>query len=184
MPPWATPDAVAAVRELVRAASRTAEPLAERRGQHVELEGMRATSQLLRSLGQMTARSGLELAAPYYDDAVLAAGLSVRPQDRVTPWRYKPLIVEAMRGIVPDESLRRYTKDEGSHDVAAAWREHRGELLALMEGSRLAELGLIDADALRAVWSRPWPPSMSSKVFQTVACEEWLRSRARALVTS
>lgn len=79
MPPWATPDAVAAVRELVRAASRTAEPLAERRGQHVELEGMRATSRLLRSLGQMTARSGLELAAPYYDHAVLAAGALCAP---------------------------------------------------------------------------------------------------------
>lgn len=185
LPPWATADAVAAVRDVVRAAARSCAPLADCRGQHVELEAMRAISRVVRSLGQMTARAGLELAAPYYDDAVIAAGLAVRPEERVTPWRYKPLIVEAMRGIVPDESLGRHTKDEGSHDVSAGVREHRGELLAFIEDSRLARLGLIDADALRSACSRPMPAAMSSDaMFQTVACEMWLRSRDRAAVAS
>jgi asparagine synthase (glutamine-hydrolysing) len=80
LPPWATPDAVEAVRELIRAAARTAEPLAEGHGQHYELEGMRSTSRTVRQLGQMAARVGLTLAAPYYDDRVIEAGLAVRPQ--------------------------------------------------------------------------------------------------------
>jgi asparagine synthase (glutamine-hydrolysing) len=177
LPPWVTPDVVEAVRELIRATARTAEPLAKGRGQHVELEGMRSTSRMVRHLGQMAARVGLTLAAPYYDDRVIEAGLAVRPQERVTPWQYKPLIIEAMRGVVPEESLTRQTKDEGSHEVEAGLREHRAELLALCEDSRLARLGLINANALREVCSRPLPPSLQfDALYQTVACEVWLRT--------
>jgi asparagine synthase (glutamine-hydrolysing) len=185
MPRWATQDAVVAVRERIVAAARTAEPLAEQRGQHVELEGMRAVSRAVRHMAQMTARVGITLAAPYYDDRVLEAGLAVRPQDRITPWRYKPLIVEAMRGIVPEESLSRSTKDEGSYEVEAGLREHRDELLALCEESRLAQMGLIDADALREVCRRPLPPSMSfTALYQTLASEVWLRSREHVTISS
>lgn len=185
MPPWATPDAVAAVRELIRTAARRTEPLAQTRGQHVELEALRGTSHLVRQLGWLTARDGQTLAAPYYDDRVVEAGLAVRPQDRVTPWQYKPLIVEAMRGVVPAESLTRHTKDEGSYEVEAGLRENRAELLALCEDSRLARLGLIDADALREVCRRPLPPSLQfDALYQTVACEVWLRTLDNATVPS
>lgn len=177
LPPWATTDAVDAVRTLVRAAARDAEPLAERRGQHVELEAMRATSRMVRQLEQVAARLGLALAAPYYDDRVVEAGLSVRPHDRVTPWRYKPLIAEAMRGLAPADSFSRHTKDEGSHEVEAGLREHRAQLLSMCEDSRLARLGLVDAGVLREVYSRPVGGSLPFDAgFQTAACESWLRA--------
>lgn len=180
LPPWATPNAIEAVRELIRAAACTAEPLAQQRGQHVELEAMRSTSRMVRQLGQVASRLGFALAAPYYDDRVIEAGLAVRPQDRVTPWQYKPLISEAMRGIVPQESLTRQTKDEGSHEVEIGLQEHRGELLALCEDSRLARLGLIHADALHEVCSRPLPSSLQfNALYQTMACEVWLRTLER-----
>ncbi|MQY03227.1 lasso peptide isopeptide bond-forming cyclase [Actinomadura macrotermitis] len=183
LPPWVTPDTVRAVRELIRAAARTAEPLAGTRGQHVELEAMGGSARMVRQLGQMTAPLGLAVAAPYYDDRVVEAGLAVRPQDRITPWRYKPLIVEAMRGIVPGESLTRHTKDSGDHAVETGLREQRGELLALCEDSRLARMGLIDADALREVCSRPLPPDLQfDALFQTVACEVWLRAQEAAAI--
>lgn len=185
MPPWATPDAVEAVRELIRTAARTAEPLAPTRGQHVELEAMGGSSRMVRQLDQMAAPLGLSVAAPFYDDRVIEAGLGVRPEDRITPWRYKPLIAEAMRGIVPDQILTRHTKDGGEHEAEAGLREQRGELLALCEDSRLARLGLIDADALREVCSRPLPPSLPfDALYQTVACEVWLRARETATIPS
>jgi len=185
LPPWATPAAAQMVREQICAEAPTVEPLADRRGQHRELETMRFVSRLTRQLGQMAARIGITLAAPYYDDRVVEAGLAVRPQDRVTPWRYKPLIVEAMRGIVPDESLTRQTKANGDCNEELGLRRHRDQLLGLFEDSRLARLGLIDAAALRETLMGPLPPHLQfGALDQTVACETWLRSLERATVPS
>ena len=185
LPPWATPAAVQAVGDQIRAEAATAEPLANGRGQHRELEGMRFLSRITRQFDQMAARLGVTLAAPYYDDRVVEAGLAVRPEERITPWRYKPLILEAMRGIVPDESLTRQTKANGSGDSDPGLRRHRAELLALWEDSRLGRLGLIDAAALRELCAGPLPPEWEfGGLDQTVACELWLRSLERATVPS
>ena len=132
---------------------------------------------MTRQLGQAAGRLGVELAAPYYDDRVVEAGLAVRAADRVTPWAYKPLIVAAMRGIVPAGSLTRQTKANGSADVEPGLRRHRAELLALWEDSRLGALGLVDAAAVRAACRGPLPPELQFGVLdQLVACEVWLRS--------
>jgi asparagine synthase (glutamine-hydrolysing) len=185
LPPWTAPAAVEGVRELIRAEAPATEPLAGRRGQHRELETMRFVARFVRQLDQMAARMGIALAAPYHDDRVIEAGLAVRPQDRVTPWRYKPLIVEAMQGIVPDESLTRQTKANGTGDEDPGLRRHRADLLALWEDSRLGRLGLIDANAVREACTRPLPPYLQSGVlYQTVACELWLRSLEPATVAS
>jgi asparagine synthase (glutamine-hydrolysing) len=183
LPPWATPAAVAAVRELILAEAPATEPLAASRGQHRELEGMRFVSRITRQFEQMAAQMGVTLAAPYYDDRVIEAGLAVRPEERITPWRYKPLIIEAMGGIVPDQSLIRQTKANGSGDSDPGLRRYRGELLALWQDSRLARLGLIDAEALHATCTRPLPPELAlGGLDQTVACELWLRSLEHAIV--
>jgi asparagine synthase (glutamine-hydrolysing) len=183
LPPWATPEAVQAVRDLIRAEAPTTEPLAKERGQHREIETMRFVSRITRQLSQMAARMGVTLAAPYYDDRVIEAGMAVRPQERITPWRYKPLILEAMRGIVPDQSLTRQTKANGTGDEEPGLRQHRAELLALCEDSRLGRLGLIDADALHETCTRPLPPHLQLGVLhETVACEVWLRTLERAAV--
>ncbi|CAM5718928.1 hypothetical protein SCALM49S_07184 [Streptomyces californicus] len=70
---------------------------------------------------------GLPVAAPFYDDRVLEATLAVRLPDRISPWRYKPLLVEAMRGVVPDALLARTTKDRMSSDEHQGLREHGPE---------------------------------------------------------
>ena len=177
MPPWATPAAVDAVRSEITAAAQAVDPLSDRRGQQRELETMRYLSRMTRQLDQVAGRRGIALAAPYYDDRVVEAGLAVRPEERVTPWRYKPLIVEAMRGVVPAASLARDTKANGSSDVEPGLRRHRAELLALWEDSRLGALGLVDAAALREACTRPLPPDLQFGVLdQLVACEAWLRS--------
>jgi asparagine synthase (glutamine-hydrolysing) len=177
LPPWATPAAAATVADQIQAEAPTAEPLGHGRGQHRELEGMRFVSRIARQFDQLAAGIGITMANPYYDVQVVGAGMAIRPHERVTPWRYKPLIVEAMRGIVPDASLARQTKANGSGDEEPGLRRHRAELLALFEESRLARLGLVDAAELRETLSRPLPPSLQfGALDQTVACEAWLRS--------
>lgn len=176
--PWVTPEATAEVDRLVRAqAEAVIEPLAPRRGQHRELETMRFVSRLTRQLDQMCNRFGVTLSAPYYDDRVIEAGLAVRAQDRITPWRYKPLLQEAMRGIVPDHSLNRQTKANGTVDEDTGMRQNRAQLLALWEESRLADLGLVDETAVREACIRPMPRQPDNGVlYQTVGCEVWLRT--------
>lgn len=181
LPPWITADAADTVRTQIRAEAQAARPLAPLRGQHRELETMRFVARIARQFDQMATRMGTGFAAPYHDDRVIEAGLGVRPEDRITPWRYKPLIVEAMRGIVPDDSRARQTKANASCEEETGLREHRAELFALCEDSRLARLGLIDADALRDVCSRPLSQHLLfGGLDQTVACEVWLRSLERS----
>lgn len=183
LPPWTSAAAVEAVRDLIREQAPGTEPLAALRGHHRELETMRFVSRLARQLNHMAAPWGITLATPYHDDRVIEAGLAVRPEERVTPWRYKPLILEAMRGVVPQESLIRQTKANGTGDEEPGLRRHRGELLSLWEDSRLARMGLIDAELLREMCLRPMPPNLQLGVlYQTVACEVWLRSLERATV--
>ncbi|WP_037890783.1 lasso peptide isopeptide bond-forming cyclase [Streptomyces sp. NRRL S-87] len=178
MPEWATPEAVDAVRELLRAHLPEAEPRGRGHGEHRELAAMDGISQWTRHIGQMAAPLGVTVAAPYYDDRVIEAALAVRPQERITPWRYKPLIVEAMRGVVPDASRTRGTKANATFEEEVGLRRHRARLLALCEDSRLARLGLVDAEVLRAWCRRALSAETESYLLHpTVACEVWLRSR-------
>jgi asparagine synthase (glutamine-hydrolysing) len=78
--------------------------------------------------------------------------------------------------------LTRMTKAHFSYAEHAGEHEHRADLLSLCEDSRLAQRGLIDANALREVCSRPLPANMS--ITQTVACEVWLRTLEGAITAS
>jgi len=90
-----------------------------------------------------------------------------------------------MRGIVPARSLERVTKAEGSAEEEAGLRDCRDDLLALCDGSRLAELGLVDPDRLRTgCHYSPAPDRPHESLQQTVACEVWLRGITDARPTS
>ncbi|MGH4024773.1 MAG: asparagine synthase-related protein, partial [Pseudonocardiaceae bacterium] len=180
LPPWATPAAAEAVRSLIRSVAPTVEPLGHGHGQHQELADLGGLARMTRNLAELARQRGIRLAAPYFDDRVIEAGLAVRPQERVTPWRFKPLAVAAMRGVVPDETLTRQTKAIGSHEVEVGFRENRADILALCEDSRLSRLGLIDMAALREACSRPLPTALEfHALYPTLACEIWLRALER-----
>lgn len=180
LPPWVTPDVHDALRRRIKAAAATAEPLAPDRGRHFDLLALRAGARSARQYDQLARRAGVPIAAPFYDDAVVDAGLSVAPAARITPWQYKPLITEAMRGIVPPQALTRATKAHWTCAQQSGLRAHRTDIATLANDSALDRLGIIDADVLRAYCSGPLPPEAHPGVFdQTVACERWLRSVLR-----
>ncbi len=181
MPPrlfdWITPHAWKLADAAIADAAEAAEPLGRTRGEHVDLEAIRATTRIVRHWDQMTARMGLPMASPFLDDRVIEACLAVRPEERVTPWHYKPLLVAAMRGVVPDECLQRTSKAQAALDAAAGLRRHSGDLQELWTDSRLAQLGLVDADRLRALVQRPDTPGLKEAIlYSTIGCEVWLRS--------
>lgn len=177
---WMTPEAVRIARSALAQAAKTAQPLAPDRGMHADLEQIRVCTRIVRQWDRMASRAGLPMASPFLDDRVIEACLSVDPRERVTPWRYKPLLAEAMRGVVPDTCLQRSTKAQAAMDASDGLRRHRGDLHTLWEESRLAELGLVDAGKLKDLASRPDTPALRNAIlYSTIAVEVWLRTLTR-----
>lgn len=177
---WVTPEAEHLARTAMRTAARRARPLHPDRGLHADLEQIRDCTRIIRQWDHMAARHGLPMASPFLDDRVIEACLAVRPEERVSPWQYKPLLTAAMRGIVPEECLRRTNKAAAAMDAADGLRRHRGDLMALWEGSRLERLGLVDGDVLRRLAERPATRQLRQAVlYSTIAAEVWLRALDR-----
>ncbi|MFJ2741415.1 asparagine synthase-related protein [Streptomyces sp. NPDC087440] len=177
MRPWFTDKARGLIREEFRAAATHAQPIAPRPGRHMDLDTVRLGARYFQAMEDLGAGLGLPVAAPFFDDRVVEAVMSVRVEDRVVPWRYKPLLVEAMRGVVPDELLARTTKDHMSADDIQGLREHAASLRELWTDSVLAERGLIDAGQLRRLADDPYSPLLQQHpIDSTVSCETWLRT--------
>ncbi|MGW0708613.1 asparagine synthase-related protein [Streptomyces sp. NPDC002643] len=178
LPPWASPDAAAAVRELLWQTAIEAEPLAATRGQHEVLWSIHNGTRLARRLTRVTSRAGLPTHHPYYDDRVIEAALSVRLHERTTPFAHQPLLAQAMRQTVPAELLGgRSTKGEYSAETRTGLRLRRAELAELLDQPLLATLGLVDADALRHACLGVFPPRLSPVTLEaTLVTETWLRA--------
>lgn len=182
---WVTPEAVRMVQDVMREAAAAAEPLAQTRGEHTDLEQIRVATRIVRQWDQMTARAGLPQASPFLDDRVIEACLAVRPEERVTPWRYKPLLVAAMRDVVPAECLTRTSKAQAAQDAAAGLRDHRGDLQVMWRDSQLAQMGLVDATRLSALAQRPGTPELRDAIlYSTIGCEVWLRMLSASCPTA
>ncbi|MFC8811618.1 asparagine synthase-related protein [Streptomyces olivaceus] len=178
MPVWASEDAVEAARVLLSAvAGDGCAPLARWREQHEVLLLARCTGTVVAQADRLTRQvAGVGLEVPFLDDAVLRAALAVHPGQRNQPGRYKPLLAEAMHGTVPLEVLSRRTKGEFSADFYQGWQRHRGDILALLEDSRLARHGLIDTDRARRALLRPHTSALDlAPLDATLATEVWLR---------
>lgn len=176
--PWLTAHGRALVSGEVRLAARQATPLAAGRGRHAELDAIAQGARFIRALTDISAGLGLPLAAPFFDDRVIEAALTVNLGDRVDPWQYKPVLREAMRGIVPATVLERTSKDEGSLDTELGMRDGSTDVRELWTDSRLAARGLIDADRLRTLCAQPDAPELADGALDTtIACEVWLRAQ-------
>ncbi|MFT2016749.1 lasso peptide isopeptide bond-forming cyclase [Streptomyces sp. 796.1] len=185
MPPrlfdWVSPDAERAARRALREAAASAVPHHRDRGLHADLEQIRSCTRIIRQWDRMAAGAGVPMASPFLDDRVIEACLAVRPSERVTPWAYKPVLTAAMNGVVPAACLRRTNKAAASMDAVNGLREHRADLLALWEDSRLEQLGLVDGAVLRRLAERPATPELHDAVlYSTIAAEVWLRGLGRA----
>ncbi|WP_189053865.1 asparagine synthase [Longimycelium tulufanense] len=177
MPPWASPNALAAAQRLMKHASEVG-PLHPSRALHVTWHAARLCGQAVRHVQTLTSCHGLTFAAPFLDDTVLMAALAVRPEERINAQRYKPLLARAMRGVVPDSLLGRTTKGDFTADIYIGLERNRRDLLELFEdGCLLAAHGLVDAATVRRAILAPHPHLRSLIPLEhTVACELWLRA--------
>ncbi|MCF1594970.1 asparagine synthase-related protein [Streptomyces muensis] len=181
LPPWVKRDAVRALADRIRERAENAQPYAPARSAHTTIDLARQLGAAVRLAETVTEREGAVLQAPYLDDRVIEACLAVRPEERSSPWSYKPLMVEAMRDTMPAESLKRATKGEFSDDFFKGHQRHRGQLAELFDDPLLAELGLVDTGTLRHMALSAYPPGLPwSALDATMAAENWLRARTRS----
>ncbi|MEV3858296.1 asparagine synthase-related protein [Streptomyces sp. NPDC050095] len=178
LPPWLTPDARTLIVDAFREAVASAEPLAPRPGRHLDLDTVRMGARHFQAMEEYGHALGLPVAAPMYADHVIEATLAVRLADRLDPGRYKPLLAEAVRDVVPAPLLARTTKDHMSSDTVQGLVQHADELRQLWDpdASHLAALGLVDAERLDALAADPYAPLHTRcSIDSAVACEMWLR---------
>ncbi|NJQ01249.1 lasso peptide isopeptide bond-forming cyclase [Streptomyces zingiberis] len=182
MPAWATPDAVAAVRELLTSAAADGPgPLDADRARHQALASLVFEGTTVRQVNTALAGTGVTWDAPFLDDRVVEAALATRIDERLAAGRFKPLLAEAVRGAVPAEILARRDKGEFSAEAFRGLARNRTRILELCEDSRLAALGLVDPRAFRAAVLNPGPMSHHLQPIETtVACESWLRTHHRS----
>ncbi|MFF1692218.1 lasso peptide isopeptide bond-forming cyclase [Streptomyces sp. NPDC058257] len=182
-PAWVTSHAADTAREALRRTAQEMTPLAADRGQHQTLLALRTTAPAYRQFSRLFTPAGIQLHQPFLDDRVVEAALAVRLHERTSPWRYKPLLAESMRGTVPDAILSRSTKGDFSADLRVGWRRNLGTLVDLFADSALADLGLIDPGLLRTqLLSSQAGLHRDIAVEHLLGCENWLRT-ARATRT-
>ncbi|MEV7004134.1 asparagine synthase-related protein [Streptomyces sp. NPDC093982] len=99
------------------------------------------------------------------------------PQSGTELDRYKPVLAQAMRGIVPDDVLQRHSKGEYSTDFHASLRHNRAALVDLFDDSLLARAGLIGDAAVHAplLGVHPTPEGLRS-LSSTLGSEIRLRA--------
>jgi asparagine synthase (glutamine-hydrolysing) len=125
--------------------------------------------------------NGLRLISPYLHDGVVTASLSVPASERTTVQAAKPLLRAALSGLVPDGLLSRSTKGNYSALHYRGIARNMDVLHDLLTGSRLAEIGLLDASSVRQTLTQAGRgvDVPLARLASVVAAEAWYRAHER-----
>ena len=136
-------------------------------------------------------RAGVAARTPFLDDRLYRFAMSRPRHERVTARETKRLLRHAMRGILPDAFLA--PRPERTGVTTQYMRdEMRGPARPLFESvferPLLVELGIVDADRLRAEW-REYADSgegLGLRLYELLQAELWLQARrgSRAVATA
>ncbi|MBB5120881.1 hypothetical protein AF335_05795 [Streptomyces eurocidicus] len=181
LPPWASEECVELVRDLLLgAAAGEVEPLAVDRGRHTWVQRVQRAGRAAAFTVRDAAAGGLPADAPFCDDAVLDACLAVRPEEAGTPWAYRPLLIEAMRGVRAEGFRPRVAEDGGEPPGEEAWGDGEPRAAggaAWADESLLVAAGLVDEGALREA-ALDGAGGGAGGWERTLAVETWLRELA------
>lgn len=125
------------------------------------------------------ALAGLEVAHPFFDVRIFELMLAMPRAQRIRRGihKHKPLLRRALAELMPATVLERTDAAEFScymRDVFVRW--HRRDIVAILDDSRLARLGIIDPRAVRAAFEEGLSTPHSVTHFGLiVSMEVWLR---------
>jgi asparagine synthase (glutamine-hydrolysing) len=138
---------------------------------------VRASAAVQRQLDERARPFGIWPQAPFLDNAVIRACTRLPAYRRADPAVRKPLLREALSGLVPDAVLGRSTKGSYSAEDWRGVRQAAAELKARVSTTRLADLGIVEPRAVRisldrAIDRRPAPIPAFNRLLGT---DLWLR---------
>ncbi|SFH65199.1 asparagine synthase (glutamine-hydrolysing) [Amycolatopsis regifaucium] len=138
---------------------------------------VRFSGAVQRQLDERARPYGVWPQAPFLDNHVIRACLTVPSYRRADPMTRKPLLGRALDGVVPGEVLSRTTKGNYTGEDYKGVRLASAELDARLSSTRLADLGLIEPDRVKESLSRaaaglqaPFPA-----LNRLLAADLWLR---------
>ena len=146
---WHSAELVQCVLEELHHRTTVAIPLSHSMGEHISIALIQLNALSARSIQQMADLYGVNLEFPYFDQLVVEACLSARPEERTSPLAYKPLMTAAFQHELPPSIYKRNTKGEYVADEFIGLRENRETINAFLESSLLADMGLIDLKMLK-----------------------------------
>jgi asparagine synthase (glutamine-hydrolysing) len=132
---------------------------------------------LLRDTDQMSMAHALEVRVPLLDHTLVEYVMALPDEYKLPNGTPKPLLVDSLRGLLPDEIVHR--PKQGFSLPFDAWmrNELRGFCEARLAADGLAKRDIFHPKALRELWSAflshrpdvPW-----SRVWVLVVLEDWL----------
>lgn len=167
LPSWLSTSTRQGALERVRDAAAGAEPLGETLAEHFDLYTLRQAGYLTRSMMMTGQAHGVDYESPLLDDRVVEAVLSVRHEERDTPTEWKPLMKEAMDGLLPQDYLRRTNKIGAGPQPVRGYAAHFQTLKRIWEDSGLLDSGLFDTAALLEA-AEPKPTAPPSGYFHAL----------------
>jgi asparagine synthase (glutamine-hydrolysing) len=125
----------------------------------------------------------LELRHPLLYRPLVEFAVRLPPNLRARPHAHRWVLREAMRGILPESVRTRVGKQDTGDALAWSLTVERARLALLLQDPILAELGIVDAAKLRAVFDAA--PHQSGRgnyvhgaLLSTLTVEAWLQMRS------
>jgi asparagine synthase (glutamine-hydrolysing) len=180
---WYTDQLVDSVVSELEQWSTDANPFAESPWKNEFMAEIFLTGFATRTIQQMSDQFDVNLEFPYLDSLVIDTCLSARPEERTTPFTYKPLLTKALSNDIPSSIFIRMTKGDYTSDEFAGLQKNLSSMKTLLKNSLLADRGLIDLAEYHAGLERHMITGIdtnSSHLNQTLAVELWLRQLMNA----
>ncbi|MEJ9079089.1 asparagine synthase C-terminal domain-containing protein [Gordonia malaquae] len=139
-------EATTKVFEEIDLAARTTAPLDARANIHVMKSCLLTQADLVRSLNATFGSSDFRFNAPFLDSGLVELISSLPSIAFLGSDTSKPLLVDAMEGILPESIRLRRSKPDFNQDVFTDFQRNRERLRTEFRASILGEMGIIDVD--------------------------------------
>lgn len=186
LPPWLSEDAkrwaLEGLSELEEMQRSVPHPSPLRRAACMELTSTVGMTLIMQEVQAFATHHGVELSHPFLDLRVVDAFMALPTRLRTDPDLIKPSLRAVMEGELPTEVLWKARPTDYTELHASAWSAPSGAWICLARSSKLARLGLVNADAFGAAVEDAFAnaldgTALSSDVTNALELEGWLDRR-------